>query len=157
MTCGKKQGLTREGLFAMVRPVLNKTDAFSLDALLRAFPRCECGGLTRPDFVSFGEAVQDLTEAKNAARTCDAMLVIGTSGLVYPAAALPGMAKRAGAQLIEINWKESELTPFCDLSIRAQATEVLPQILACLVPAKKPRRIPILSLIADRLRKKREL
>jgi NAD-dependent deacetylase len=156
MTCGRKQGLPREALFAMVRPVLNKIDAFSLDALLQAFPRCECGGLTRPDFVSFGEAVQDLTEAKNAARTCDAMLVIGTSGLVSPAAALPRIAKHAGAQLIEINWKESELTPFCDLSIRAQATEALPQILACLMPAKKPRRIPILSFVGDWLRKRKE-
>ena len=123
----------------------------------RPFPNVNAGGgLTRPDFVSFGEAVQDLAEAKNAARTCDAMLVIGTSGLVYPAAALPRMAKHAGAQLIEINWKESELTPFCDLSIRAQATEALPQILACLMRTKKPRRIPILSFIGDRLRRKRD-
>ena len=44
MTCGRKQGLPREALFEMVRPVLNKIDAFSLDALLQAFPKCECGG-----------------------------------------------------------------------------------------------------------------
>jgi NAD-dependent deacetylase len=121
----------------MVRPVLNKIDTFSLEALLKAFPRCECGGMTRPDFVSFGEAVQDLPEAKIAAQTCDVMLVIGTSGVVYPAAALPEIAKSAGARLIEINWKESELTSLCDLSIRAQATEALPRILACLMPTKK--------------------
>ena len=121
----------------MVRPVLNKIDTFSLEALLTAFPRCECGGMTRPDFVSFGEAVQDLPEAKIAAQTCDVMLVVGTSGVVYPAAALPEIAKSAGACLIEINWKESELTSLCDLSIRAQAAEALPRILAGLMPAKK--------------------
>ena len=156
MTCGSKQGLPREALFEMIRSALNKNDAFSLEALLQVFPKCECGGLTRPDFVSFGEAVQDLPEAKIAAQTCDAMLVIGTSGLVYPAAALPRIAKSAGAHLIEINWKESELTPLCDLSIRAQATEALPRILACLIPTKKPRRIPILSFVGDRLRRRKE-
>jgi NAD-dependent deacetylase len=156
MTCGSKQGLPREALFEMIRSALNKNDAFSLEALLQVFPKCECGGLTRPDFVSFGEAVQDLPEAKIAAQTCDAMLVIGTSGLVYPAAALPRIAKSAGAHVIEINWKESELTPLCDLSIRAQATEALPRILACLIPTKKPRRIPILSFVGDRLRRRKE-
>jgi NAD-dependent deacetylase len=138
MICGKKQGSQREAFFNMVRPVLNKADTFSLEALLNAFPKCECGGMTRPDFVSFGESVQDLPEAKIAAQNCDVMLVVGTSGLVYPAASLPKIAKSVGACLIEINWKKSELTPLCDLSIRAQATEVLPQILACLIPTKKP-------------------
>jgi NAD-dependent deacetylase len=102
-----------------------------------AFPRCECSGLTRPDFVSFGETVQDLLEAKTAAQTCDVMLIVGTSGVVYPAAALPRIAKSAGAYLIEINWKDSELTPLCDLSIRAQATDALPRVMSCLPSSKQ--------------------
>ena len=139
MTCGRKQGgPQRETFFEIVRPVLNKADAFSLEAMLNAFPKCKCGGMTRPDFVSFGEVVQDLPEAKTAAQTCDVMLIVGTSGVVYPAAALPEIAKSSGARLIEINWKESELTSLCDLSIRAQATEALPRIMACLTPTKKP-------------------
>jgi NAD-dependent deacetylase len=139
MTCGRKQGPPqREAFFEMIRPVFSKSDTFSLEALLLAFPKCECGGMTRPDFVSFGEAVQDLPEAKIAAQTCDVMLVVGTSGVVYPAAALPEIAKSTGACLVEINWKESELTPLCDLSIRAQAAEALPRILACLTSTKKP-------------------
>lgn len=138
MTCGRKQGSKREAFFEIVRPVLNKAETFSLEALLNAFPQCKCGGMTRPDFVSFGEAVQDLPEAKIAAQTCDVMLIVGTSGVVYPAAALPEIAKSSGARLIEINWKESELTSLCDLSIRAQATEALPRIMACLTPSKKP-------------------
>lgn len=71
-----------------------------------------------------------MPEATIAAQTCDAMLIVGTSGVVYPAASLPQFAKSRGAKLVEINWKESELTPLCDLSIRAQAAEVLPQVLA---------------------------
>lgn len=137
MTCGKKKGTQRKDFFKMVSPVLNKADTFSLEALLMAFPKCECGGMTRPDFVSFGEAVQDLSKARIAAQTCDVMLVVGTSGVVYPAAALPEIAKSSGACLIEINWKESELTSLCDISIRSQATDALPLILNYLTPAKK--------------------
>jgi NAD-dependent deacetylase len=138
MICGKKQGLKRGDLWEMVHPVLKNSDAFSLEALIMAFRPCECGGMTRPDFVSFGEAVQDLSGAKTAAQTCDVMLVVGTSGVVYPAAALPAIAKTAGARLVEINWKKSELTPLCDLSIRAQAVDALPKIIECLTSAKKP-------------------
>ncbi|MBN1471593.1 MAG: hypothetical protein JW925_07420 [Syntrophaceae bacterium] len=136
MVCGKKQGLKRGDLWEMLQPVLKSSDTFSLEALIKAFRPCECGGLTRPDFVSFGEAVQDLSGARTAANACDVMLVVGTSGVVYPAAALPAIAKTAGACLIEINWKASELTSLCDLSIRAQAVDALPQILQCLTPAK---------------------
>jgi len=130
--CGKKQGLTREALFGMVRTALAGMKEFSLAAFAQAFPNCGCGGLARLDFVSFGEAVQDLPEATSAARACDVMLIVGTSGLVYPAAALPGIAKAGGARLLEINWKESELTHSCDLSVRAQAAEALPLILDCM-------------------------
>jgi NAD-dependent deacetylase len=129
MSCGRKQGLTREALFEMARAALKEIREFSLAAFAQVFPRCECGGLTRLDFVSFGESVQALPEATAAAEACDVMMIVGTSGLVYPAAALPGMAKSSGARLIEINWKESELTHSCDLSIRAQAAEALPQVM----------------------------
>ena len=132
MACGRKEGLAREALFGMVRPAIEGMKEFSLAAFTQAFPRCDCRGLTRLDFVSFGEAVQDLTEASAAAQACDLMLIVGTSGLVYPAAALPGTAKAGGARLVEINWKESELTPLCDLSVRGQAAEALPLILDCM-------------------------
>ena len=129
MACGRKRPVERAAFFDMMRGVLLQVKEFSLAGFARHLPRCECGGLTRSDFVSFGEAVQDLPQATAAARECDLMLIVGTSGVVYPAAALPGMAKSAGASLIEINARESELTPACDLSIRAPAGEVLPQIL----------------------------
>ncbi len=132
MSCGTKQDLTREAMFEMARAALSEITEFSLAAFAQTFPGCECGGLTRLDFVSFGEPVQALPEATSAAEACDVMLIVGTSGLVYPAAAMPGIAKSAGARLIEINWKESELTHSCDLSIRAQAADALPRIMESL-------------------------
>jgi len=132
MSCGTKQNLSREAMFDMARKALEEIREFSLAAFAQVFPRCECGGLTRLDFVSFGESVQALPEATSAVEACDIMLIVGTSGLVYPAAALPGVAKSGGARLLEINWKESELTPSCDISIRAQAAEALPRIMESL-------------------------
>ncbi len=64
-------------------------------------PLCpECGSLVRPDVVWFGEFLsQDSVEEATAlAGACDVMLVVGTSGLVYPAAGLPATACSAGEQ-----------------------------------------------------------
>lgn len=87
-----------------------------------------CGGRLRPDVVLFGEMLPEgaFEEAEKRARECDIFFVIGTSALVYPAAALPVIAKRAGAYLVEVNPEETELTPFCDASIHGKAGDILP-------------------------------
>ncbi|MBU2547551.1 MAG: hypothetical protein KKB20_03985 [Proteobacteria bacterium] len=128
LACGRKQGLERSELFDIVRRALARTAGFSLVEFARHFPACDCGGPTRLDFVSFGESVQDLPQAMDSARACRVMLIIGTSGLVYPAASLPEIAKTAGAALIEVNARESELTPLCDLFVQSRAGEALPLI-----------------------------
>lgn len=69
-------------------------------------PPCPaCGAYLRPDVVWFGEALpeQALADAWAAAQGCDLLLSIGTSGQVYPAAALPDLAYRAGATVAVIN------------------------------------------------------
>jgi NAD-dependent deacetylase len=68
-------------------------------------PTCDCGGVLKPNTVLFGESLppRALENAAEEARTCRAMLVIGTSAVVYPAAALPSLAREHGARIIEIN------------------------------------------------------
>jgi len=75
-------------------------------------PRCECGGIYRPECVFFGEMIppQHLYRSKKVASECDIMLVIGTSALVQPAAFMPAIAKRAGAKIIEINTERTPLS-----------------------------------------------
>ncbi|HOD99983.1 MAG TPA: NAD-dependent deacylase [Kiritimatiellia bacterium] len=75
-------------------------------------PRCDCGGLLKPDFIFFGEGIpSDMVErSEAAARQTDCMLLVGTSGAVYPAAFLPVLAKRLGAFIIEINPEPTEFT-----------------------------------------------
>jgi len=90
-------------------------------------PRCEsCGALLRPHVVWFGESlpVDALEEAMEAAENCDLFLVVGTSGVVYPAAALPQVARSHGALVVEINPEETPLTSLATWSLQGKAGEV---------------------------------
>jgi NAD-dependent deacetylase len=74
--------------------------------------------------------MQLLHAAEAAARDCELMLVVGTSGLVYPAAGLPRIARRAGARVVVINPAESDLDDVADTVIRATAAVTLPRLFA---------------------------
>jgi NAD-dependent deacetylase len=95
-------------------------------------PRCpRCGAWLRPAVVWFGEMLDPtaLDEAAAAAEDCDVMLVVGTSGLVYPAAGLPASARRAGAVVITVNPEPTDLDELAAIRIRGRAAEVLPRLL----------------------------
>jgi NAD-dependent deacetylase len=94
-------------------------------------PLCHCGSLIRPDVVWFGESLHEieLECAFKETQKCDLMLVVGTSGLVQPAANLPVLAKQVGAVVIEINPSRSELTPLADIFLMGPSGEILPRLL----------------------------
>jgi len=95
-------------------------------------PPCPlCGSPLRPDVVWFGEVLPpDAVErAWTLAETCDVMLVVGTSGQVYPAAELPRLAKRAGAFVVEVNPEPGGITPVADVLLRGTAGTALPLLL----------------------------
>jgi NAD-dependent deacetylase len=76
-------------------------------------PLCpNCGSPLRPDVVWFGESlpVAELEAASEAARSCDVLLSVGTSGLVYPAASLPYEALENGAVVVEVNPERTPLS-----------------------------------------------
>ena len=81
----------------------------------------DVGGL---EAVSTVDRVPSLT----GVRALAAMLVVGTSGLVTPAAGLPAAAKRAGATVVVVNPNESELDDVADHLIRGPAAAVLPSL-----------------------------
>ncbi len=94
-------------------------------------PACPyCGAQVRPDVVWFGESLP-LHHLENAAElsiTCDIMLVVGTSGLVSPAADLPVHAKRKGAKIIEVNPDDTPLSPIADIRLKGPSGEMLPKV-----------------------------
>ena len=92
--------------------------------------RCECGAWLRPDVVWFGEALNSQTfdAAIGAAEQADLLFVVGTAAVVYPVAALPQMAGRRGARIIEVNVDETPLTAEAHAVLRGPAGEILPAI-----------------------------
>jgi NAD-dependent deacetylase len=75
-------------------------------------PRCDCGGIFKPDFIFFGESipVNALKRSEEAAEKTDCMILVGTTGEVYPAAMVPQIAAQRGATIIEINPSPSNYT-----------------------------------------------
>jgi len=95
-------------------------------------PRClQCGDLIRPDIVWFGEYLpeQVMRDAYDACRAADVALVVGTSGVVQPAASLPYVAQAAGATVIDVNPEADELSGMADIFLQGQGGAVLPQLL----------------------------
>jgi len=94
-------------------------------------PHCSCLGLLKPDFVFFGEGIP-LKAALESERICyetDVMLVIGTTGLVYPAALIPRTARAQGAFIIEVNPEPSEYTgTITDLFLQGPAAQVMHEV-----------------------------
>lgn len=92
-------------------------------------PYCDrCGNMLRPAVVWFGEPLplDALGAAQEAARVCDLMLVVGTSGVVYPAA---GLARATRGKVVVINPDESGLDDAADVVLRGTAAGLLPQLL----------------------------
>ncbi len=94
-------------------------------------PRCkECGGLLRPDVVWFQEPIplDQFKKAEELFSNAQVILVIGTSGLVMPAALLPINASREGKILIEINPEETNLSELAQIKVREPASKALNNI-----------------------------
>lgn len=79
----------------------------------------------------FGESlpVAVLARAEQAAADCVVMLVVGTSGAVWPAAGLAEQAARHGAQVVIVNPAPSEIDDQARWLLRGTAAEVLPRLL----------------------------
>src|SRR5262245_29705221 len=102
------------------------------DVPIAILPKCRtCRGLLRPHIVWFGEALptEELTRSAAALRNCNVLLVIGTSGVVYPAAGFASVAKEAGAFVAEINLEPIPQSAFVDCSLQGRARDLLPLLL----------------------------
>jgi NAD-dependent deacetylase len=83
-------------------------------------------GVYRPKVVMFGEALCEpaWASAQQAARSCDVLLSVGTSGMVFPAALLPLMAAEGGAKVISIDPHGGE----GEISLVGKAGQILPRL-----------------------------
>ncbi|MDG2095685.1 MAG: Sir2 family NAD-dependent protein deacetylase [Phycisphaerales bacterium] len=99
-------------------------------SLNRYCPACSVWGM-RPTVTWFGESLPTAAWAlaEEATLNCDLMLVVGTSAVVYPAAALIELASRAGATIVIINSESTAATPLADHELIGSAEEILPRLL----------------------------
>ncbi|MFP4613400.1 MAG: SIR2 family NAD-dependent protein deacylase [Spirochaetaceae bacterium] len=91
-------------------------------------PRCpQCGGLLKPDTISFGQQLDGdrIARAEEIARECDCMVAAGSTLIVYPAAAIPEIAVRNGARLLIVTLSETPLDEHADLVVRRPIGEFL--------------------------------
>jgi NAD-dependent deacetylase len=97
-------------------------------------PYCACGALYRPGVVWFGETLPAtaLQHAFAAAEKAKVFFSIGTSAVVYPAAALPQIAAEHKAYVVEINPEQTALTPGVDEFLPGKAGEILPALVNCM-------------------------
>ena len=106
------------------------TEADDAAAAPRTVLHCRCGAWLRPDVVWFGEVLEAraLDAATAAAENADVVLVVGTSAVVYPVAALPHLARRRHARVVEINVDDTAFSYDADAVLRGPAGEVLPAL-----------------------------
>lgn len=104
----------------------------AFDAAGRAPDCAACGGLVKSATISFGQAMPatEMRRAHAAARACDLFLVIGSSLVVYPAAAFPAIAKEAGATLVILNREPTDLDDTADLVLRCEIGPAMEPLLA---------------------------
>jgi NAD-dependent deacetylase len=102
------------------------------DVPLRLPPYCEaCGNLLRPHIVWFGESIDpsDLDASFRALRNCEVLLIIGTSGVVQPAASFAGIAREAGAFTVEVNPEPTGTGGGFDAVFGGRSAEIVPRLL----------------------------
>ncbi len=95
---------------------------------LPELPHCQCGGLLRPHVVWFGEMPLDMDSLYQLVEECNLFLVVGTSGVVQPAASFVAHAKRCGAVTIGVNLEIPENRGYIDHFYQGKAGEVLPKL-----------------------------
>jgi NAD-dependent deacetylase len=119
-----------------VRCVREGTISERFDAFDDMPPRCECGALLRPDVVWFGEMLADdaVARATSEILKSDLLLVIGTSGVVYPAAGLVSLHRGLS---IEINPQASGVSSACTYALAMTAAEATPPIVETLLEVNR--------------------
>jgi NAD-dependent deacetylase len=96
-------------------------------------PVCSvCGAVLKPDFVFFGEALQEPANTDSLAevRNARVFLLIGTSGEVMPSSLIPIEAKKNKCKIIEINTAPSNYTStITDIFLQGKATDIMEELL----------------------------
>ena len=131
---GSRDVVELHGNIFRVRCTREHRTHFRYEPFAEVPPRCGCGALLRPDVVWFGESLpqREVTRAVGAMQWADLLLVIGTSGVVHPAA---GFVSYFEGLSIEINPEASGLTSSCTYAIAERAAVAVPPLINAILEA----------------------
>ncbi|MDO4500378.1 MAG: NAD-dependent protein deacylase [Erysipelotrichaceae bacterium] len=103
---------------------------YSLEDILNmdVTPKCQCGGIIKPDVVLYEEGLDEevIRGAVNAIASCDTLVILGTSLVVYPAASFVRYFR--GDNLVIINKQATSKDEYCDVVIHDSISETFKQI-----------------------------
>lgn len=113
-----------------IEDVLQRVDGGEQDP-----PCLECGGILKPSTVMFGELLPpaEIAKADRFSAAADAVLVIGSTMSVYPAAEFPMAARRRGAPLVIVNQGRTDHDSWAQVKIDGPAGEIVPMIVDALI------------------------
>ncbi|MCG8569552.1 MAG: sigma factor regulator FecR [Spirochaetes bacterium] len=138
----KKAGTSREKIIRLhgtnlevtcldCKKIFSAEQIFDQIDLTKGAPRCEhCNGLLKPNTISFGQPLSQLSldKAKDISLSCDLMIVIGSTLLVQPASFFPELAVQRGAKLVIINLSETPLDHQAELVIKENCSSFLKEV-----------------------------
>lgn len=96
-------------------------------------PHCpRCGGIVKLGVISFGQQmpIEAMDRAYAMAQECDAVLAVGTTLSVWPAADIPLAAARRGVPFVIINLGETDLDDTADVKLDMAAGEAMAELVA---------------------------
>jgi NAD-dependent deacetylase len=107
--------------------------AGSLDKFVASgeVPYCKaCGGVLKPNVILIGEQlpVSVVNQARRQIKSCDLMLIAGSSLAMAPAGDLPLLALEHGARIVVINFEPTHIDSAADVVIRGDVVDVIPEI-----------------------------
>jgi NAD-dependent deacetylase len=106
-----------------------------------ADPAClSCGGILKAATISFGQGLvpEDLERSESAAQQCDLMLAVGSTLSVFPVANVVPLAKSAGARVVILNERPTEMDSLADTVVRGSISDILPLLVAPLSRNRSP-------------------
>ena len=133
---GSRNVVELHGNLFRVRCTREGTTHDAWDELAEMPPHCACGALLRPDVVWFGEVLPDdaVRRATPAMRAADLVLIVGTSGVVYPAAGFVALCRGV---TVEINPQASALSSACTFAITETAAAAVPPLVDAILESRE--------------------
>ncbi len=127
--CGERMKFSRHDFLEFLGRAVTGLTSHSFENLIEAMPSCKCGGKARLDIVMFGEQVQMIPESYRRIEGAKVVLIVGTSGTVYPASEIPRYGKKSGALVIDVNPRETFYADIDDYFLKGPAGAVIPQLM----------------------------